>query len=45
MTTADAGGSGLPPMEMTGTIQNCVISNNSGGPATIYDGYRTVGAL
>jgi len=41
MTTADAGGSGLPPMDMTGAIQNCVISNNSGSPATIYDGYRT----
>src|SRR5256714_13111622 len=25
----------------TGVVQNCVISNNSGGPATIYDGQRT----
>jgi hypothetical protein len=41
MTAADAGGGGLPPMDMTGTIQDCVISNNSGSPATIYDGYRT----
>lgn len=40
MTAADAGGGGLPPMDMTGTIQNCVISNNSGSPASIYDGYR-----
>lgn len=28
-----------PAWEVTGVIQNCVISNNSGGPATIYDGY------
>ena len=28
-----------PAWEVTGTIQNCVISANSGGPATIYDGY------
>jgi hypothetical protein len=27
-------------MDMTGTIQNCVISNNTGSPASIYDGYR-----
>jgi hypothetical protein len=40
MTNADAGGGGLPPMDMTGTIQNCVISNNTGSPASIYDGYR-----
>ena len=40
MTAADAGGGGLPPMDMTGAIQNCVISNNSGSSATIYDGYR-----
>jgi hypothetical protein len=40
MTTADVGGPGLPPMDMTGAIQNCVISHNSGSPATIYDGYR-----
>ena len=31
---------GAPGTDLTGTIQNCVISNNSGG-ATIYDGYRT----
>jgi predicted outer membrane repeat protein len=28
-----------PAWEITGIIQNCVISANSGGPATIYDGY------
>lgn len=39
MTAADAAG-GIPPMDMTGVIQNCVISNNSGSLATIYDGYR-----
>jgi len=41
MTTPDTGGGGLPPTDMTGTIQNCVISNNTGSPASIYDGYRT----
>src|SRR5204862_6736692 len=40
MTTADPGGDGLPPMDMTGVIQDSVISNNFGSPATIYDGYR-----
>jgi hypothetical protein len=40
MTAADPGGDGLPPMDMTGAIQDSVISNNSGSPATIYDGYR-----
>jgi hypothetical protein len=27
-------------MDMTGIIQDCVISNNTGSPASIYDGYR-----
>ncbi len=39
MTAADAAG-GIPHMDMTGVIENCVISNNSGSLATIYDGYR-----
>ncbi|PYJ09852.1 MAG: hypothetical protein DMF06_08520 [Verrucomicrobia bacterium] len=41
MTTADAGGGGVPPTDMTGTIQDSIFSNNTGSPATIYDGYRT----
>jgi hypothetical protein len=40
MTAADAGGGGLPAMDMTGSIENCILSNNSGSSATIYDGYR-----
>lgn len=41
MVTADPGGGGIAANDITGAIQNCVISNNSGGPATIYDAYRT----
>jgi hypothetical protein len=41
MVGADAGSGAIPPNDITGVIQNCVISNNSGGPATIYDGFRT----
>lgn len=41
MVAADPGGGQLPAVDMTGLVQNCVISNNSGGPATIYDGFRT----
>jgi hypothetical protein len=45
MTSADPGGGQLPAVEMTGAVENCVISNNSGGPATIYDGYRATAPL
>ena len=37
VTTADPGGGGLPPVDMAGTISNCLIQNNSGTPA-ILDG-------
>lgn len=37
MTSADPAGGSLPPMDMSGAIENCVMSNNSGGPM-IYDG-------
>ncbi|MEY2494048.1 MAG: hypothetical protein QOJ45_540 [Verrucomicrobiota bacterium] len=40
MASAQPASGALPDWEVTGTIQNCVISNNSGGPATIYDGFR-----
>jgi hypothetical protein len=40
MFSADPGGGQLPAWDMTGAVENCVISNNFGGPATIYDGYR-----
>jgi Chlamydia polymorphic membrane protein (Chlamydia_PMP) repeat len=40
MGAADSGGGQIPPNDLTGAVENCVISNNSGGPATIYDGYR-----
>jgi hypothetical protein len=39
--TAQPAAGGLPDWDVTGVIQNCVISNNSGGPAAIYDGQRT----
>lgn len=40
MTTAPAAASGgIPAVDISGTIANCVFSNNSGG-ATIYDGDR-----
>lgn len=39
VTVADQGGSGLPPIDMTGTIADCLFSNNTGTP-TIYDGDR-----
>jgi hypothetical protein len=42
MLNADPGGGAVPPNDITGAVENCVISNNSGGPATIYDAYRTV---
>jgi hypothetical protein len=31
VTTADPGGGGLPPVDMVGTISNCLIQNNTGG--------------
>jgi len=37
VTSADPGGGGLPPIDMTGTISNCLIQNNS-GKNTILDG-------
>jgi hypothetical protein len=40
VATAQPAEGAFPNWELTGLIQNCVISNNSGGPATIYDGYR-----
>jgi hypothetical protein len=40
VATAQPAEGAFPNWELTGVIQNCVISNNSGGPATIYDGYR-----
>jgi hypothetical protein len=40
MTTAPAAASGgIPAVDISGTIANCVFSNNSGG-STIYDGDR-----
>jgi predicted outer membrane repeat protein len=42
MTVADSAGGNLPPRDMTGVIENCLISNNSGGPA-IYDGDSYLG--
>lgn len=41
MVGADTGGGSFPPYDMTGAVENCTISNNFGGPATIYDGYRS----
>ena len=41
MLTADPGAGPIAPNDLTGAVENCVISNNSGGPATIYDAYRT----
>jgi hypothetical protein len=41
MVAADPAGGAFTPNDMTGAVENCVISNNSGGPATIYDGYRS----
>ena len=35
--TPDVGGGGLPPVDMVGTISNCLFQNNSGDP-TILDG-------
>jgi hypothetical protein len=40
VATAQPAAGGLPDWDVKGFIQNSVISNNSGGPATIYDGYR-----
>jgi len=37
VTAPDQGGSGLPPIDMTGTISDCLFSNNT-GPSMIYDG-------
>ena len=39
VTVPDQGGSGLPPIDMTGTISDCLFSNNTGSP-TIYEGDR-----
>jgi hypothetical protein len=41
MTAPDAGDTVLPPFDMTGVIQNCVINNSLGGAATIYDNDRS----
>lgn len=38
-TSPDTSSGGRPPVDMTGMIQNCVFSNNS-GRSTIYDGDR-----
>jgi hypothetical protein len=40
VTSADPGGGGLPPVDMVGTISNCLFDNNS-GQTTIYDGDST----
>ena len=40
VATAQPASGPYPNWDVMGLIQNCVISNNSGGPATIYDGYR-----
>ena len=40
VATAQPAAGAYPNWDVNGLIQNCVISNNSGGPATIYDGYR-----
>ena len=40
MTAPDAGGGGLPPFDMTGSVQNCVI-NAVGGDYAIYDSDRS----
>jgi hypothetical protein len=42
MLNADPGGGQIPANDITGVVQNCVISNNFGGPATIYDAFRTI---
>jgi hypothetical protein len=39
-TSPDTSSGGRPPVDMTGLIQNCVFSSNSGG-ATIFDGDST----
>lgn len=36
-TSPDSAGGGRPPVDMSGVIENCVFSNNSGG-TTFYDG-------
>lgn len=41
MITADPGAGQIGPTDITGAVENCVISNNFGGPATIYDGFRS----
>jgi hypothetical protein len=41
--TSQPAAGGFPDWEVTGLIQNCVISNNPGGLATIYDGQRSNG--
>ena len=40
VVTAQPADAGLPDWEATGFVQNSVLSNYSGGPAMIYDGYR-----
>ena len=40
VATAQPASGPYPNWDVMGLVQNCVISNNSGGPATIYDGYR-----
>ena len=40
VTSADPGGGGLPPVDMVGTISNCLLENNT-GQTTIYDGDST----
>jgi parallel beta helix pectate lyase-like protein len=41
--TSQPAAGGFPDWEVIGLIQNCVISNNPGGLATIYDGQRDNG--
>jgi hypothetical protein len=40
MVTADPGTAQIAANDISGAVENCVISNNFGGPATIYDGFR-----
>lgn len=42
-TVGDTSSGARPPVDMTGLVQNCVFSQNTGGP-TIYDGDSTTGA-
>jgi predicted outer membrane repeat protein len=41
MLNADPGTAQIAANDITGVVQNCVISNNFGGPATTYDAFRT----